>query len=379
MDRKQVMEQAQAMGRRLRQESLPRAFLALRQALAGWRGLGLFWAVVLGLLVGGIGMLAWLGPLPGHGPAAASEAPALPGPAQAAAAPSAPRGAEPVLDAAFRGPVPGRPIPAADPALLENGPYGRLPRIGPEGRSSIRTYGRGFDRQDQRPRIGLVVGGLGLNAAVSEEAIRRLPGAVALAFSPYAPRVELLLDQARAKGMEILVALPLEPSGYPLNNPGDRALLTGLSANENSDRLLWVLSRFTGYVGAVGALGPMRGERFAQLADSLAALQANLTGRGLLYIDPRPGAVRAPARAWGRGVDLVVDEPATRSEIERKLARLEALAREGGSALGYAGEASPVLVDRIAAWAGGIEERGLVLAPVTAMLRRPEQAASRSP
>ncbi|MEN0077322.1 MAG: hypothetical protein AAGC69_23250, partial [Paracraurococcus sp.] len=61
MDRKQVMERAQAMGRRLRQESLPQAFLALRQALAGWRGLGLFWAVVLGLLVGGIGMLAWLG------------------------------------------------------------------------------------------------------------------------------------------------------------------------------------------------------------------------------------------------------------------------------------------------------------------------------
>ncbi|RAI60994.1 divergent polysaccharide deacetylase family protein [Roseicella frigidaeris] len=377
MDRKRVMERAQAALRRLRQEEWPRARLALRQALAGWRGLGLFWAVVLGLLVGGVGMLAWLGPLPGHAPAAASEAPATPEAPQAAAARAA--GPEPVLDAASRGPVPGRPIPAADPALLENGPYGRLPRVGPEGRSSIRAYGRGFDRQDTRPKVGLIVGGLGLNAAVSEEAIRRLPGAVALAFSPYAPRVELLLDQARAKGMEVLVALPLEPSGYPMNNPGDRALLTGLSAAENGDRLLWVLSRFTGYVGAVGALGPMRGERFAQLTDSLGTLQANLTGRGLLYIDPRPGAVRAPARAWGRGVDLVVDEPATRSEIERKLARLEALAREGGSALGYAGEASPVLVDRIAAWAGGIEGRGLVLAPVTAMLRRPEQDPARAP
>jgi polysaccharide deacetylase 2 family uncharacterized protein YibQ len=72
-------------------------------------------------------------------------------------------------------------------------------------------------------------------------------------------------------------------------------------------------------------------------------------------------------------VDLVVDEPATRGEIERKLARLEELARETGAALGYAGEASPVLVDRVAAWAGGVEARGLVLAPVTALLRRPEQ------
>ncbi|TDG14327.1 divergent polysaccharide deacetylase family protein [Paracraurococcus ruber] len=267
----------------------------------------------------------------------------------------------------------GRPTPALEPALAEAGPYGRLPRLGPDNRSSIRAYGRPFDRQDQRPRVGLVVGGLGMNAAVTEEAIRRLPGAVALAFSPYAPRPDLLLDQARTRGMELLVALPLEPTGYPLNNPGDRALLTGLSPSENGDRLLWVLSRFTGYVGAIGALGPMRGERYAMLTEGLTSLQAALHARGLLYVDPRPGAVRAPDRAWGRGVDLVVDEPATRSEIERKLASLEALARERGSALGYAGEASPVLVERIAAWANGVETRGVVLAPLTALIRRPEQ------
>jgi polysaccharide deacetylase 2 family uncharacterized protein YibQ len=175
----------------------------------------------------------------------------------------------------------------------------------------------------------------------------------------------------------LLLALPLEPTGYPLNNPGDRALLTGLSPSENGDRLLWALSRFTGYVGAIGALGPMRGERFAQLGEAMGALQATLNSRGLLYIDPRPGAAKGPERAWGRGVDLVVDEPATRSEIERNLARLEALAREQGAALGYAGEASPVLVDRVAAWAGGLEARGLVLAPVTAMLRRPEAESAR--
>ena len=86
----------------------------------------------------------------------------------------------------------------------------------------------------------------------------------------------------------------------------------------------------------------------------------------------RAPARRAPQRAWGRTVDLVVDEPATRGEIELKLAALERLARETGSALGYAGEASPVLIDRAAAWAGSVESRGLVLAPVTALMRRPE-------
>jgi hypothetical protein len=71
-------------------------------------------------------------------------------------------------------------------------------------------------------------------------------------------------------------------------------------------------------------------------------------------------------------VDLVVDEPATRGEIDRRLAELERIARERGTALGLAADVSPVLVDRVAAWAAGLEERGLVMAPVTALIRRPE-------
>jgi len=225
-----------------------------------------------------------------------------------------------------------------------------------------------------------------MNAALTEEAIRRLPGATTLAFSPYARHVGPLLEQARSRGMEVLIALPLEPNGHPtLNNAGDRALLTALSPAENQDRLDWVLSRFAGYVGAIGALGPMRGERYARAAEAIGVLQDTLRGRGLLYLDPRPepraGAGSGPRpieRAWGRAVDLVVDEPATRGEIDLKLAALERLARERGAAgaLGYAGEASPVLIDRVAAWAGGVEARGLVLAPVTAMIRRPEAPAA---
>jgi polysaccharide deacetylase 2 family uncharacterized protein YibQ len=246
-----------------------------------------------------------------------------------------------------------------------------LPRVGPDGRTPVRTYARPFDRTDTRPRIALVVGNLGLSTFFSEEAIRRLPPAVGLAFSPYATWPDPLLELARERGMELLSALPLEPANYPNNDPGDRALLTSLPRSENLDRLEWVLSRIGGQVGAVGALGPMRGERFAALPETIGAVQDALRGRGLLYIDPRPGAP-SPARAWGRAVDLVVDEPATRGEIDRRLEELERIARDRGSALGLAADASPVLVDRVVAWFTGLEARGLVLAPVTALTKRPE-------
>jgi len=287
--------------------------------------------------------------------------PVLPVPA-APAPPPLPMPATPVTSAE-------RPIASPDPALLEASSQGPLPKVGEDGRTSIRAYARAFDRSDQRPRIGLVVGNIGLNVALSGDAIRRLPGAVALAFSPYAPRPGLLLDRARARGMETLTALPLEPTGWPLNDPGDHALLTGNSPAENTERLEWALSRIQGQVGAVGALGPMRGERFAAMPELIGGVQAALQQRGLLYIDPRPGA-GTPSRAFGRGVDLVVDELATGREIERRLGELERIARERGSALGLASDPAPVLVERMAAWAAGLEQRGLVLAPVSALIRR---------
>ena len=307
-------------------------------------------------------LLGMLGPLPPVVVVEAAPAPVIEPP------PPPPADAPPVLAAPPAAPT----IAAADPALLEAGPHGPVPRIAIDGRTAMRVYARPVEaRAEGRPRIGLVVGGLGLNAVVTEQALSRLPPAVTIAINPYAPRLALLLDQARGRGMEMLMSLPMEPQGYPQNDAGDRALLTGLTPSANEDRLLWVLSRFHGYVGAVGALGPLRGERFAALSEPFLTMQGQLRQRGLLYIDPRPGA-RNPERAWGRAADVVVDEPGTRNEIDVKLGMLERLARERGTALGLAGEATPVLLDRLVAWTAGLEGRGVVLVPVSSLIRRPE-------
>ncbi len=379
-----------------------------RQALAG------FWAALVVSLGAGAIVLQWLGP-PAEPvtaeqaapPTAAAEAPvpqapspaspaaAAPPPAAASHAPPATAAARPSAPAATPIAAPEPPplasaaprraaadpaIPPPDPLLQEPSRHGApIPKLGPEGRTAIRTYARPFDRDDRRPRIGLIIGNMGAFAQHSEEAIRRLPGAVTLAFSPYATRPEPLLERARARGMEVLTALPLEPAGYGRDaDPGDRALLTSLPVGENIERLEWALSRTPAQVGAIGALSRMRGERFAQNGELLAQMQQVLTARGLLYIDPRPGAPQ-PARAIGRTVDVLLDEPSeTRGEIERRLAELEALARASTptSALGLIGNPTPAAVAAILSWTSGLEERGAVLAPVTTMLRRPAEAAA---
>ena len=387
-----------------------------RRVFAGWRGLGLFWLLVL-LVLGGVALrLDRLGPPEPHEtmaeapqtpealapPPAAAEpvappaattdptsapsvaqvvvpAPAVvepPPPAAEASAQTPAAPAPPPLDVPVATPdfPAARPIPAPDPALLEQGRFGALPRVGADGRTSIRAYAGQFDRQDTRPRVGIIVADLGISNAQTEDAIRRLPPSVTFAISPYAPRAAQVAERLRAKGAETLIGLPLEPAGYPLNDPGNRALLTGRSAPENMANLEWVLSRFPGYVGAIGVVGGMRGERFATMEQSYFALQESLRNRGLLFVDARPG-VAGPARAWGRSVDVILDEPATRTEIERRLVELETIAKARGSALGLAHAATPVVVDRLVAWASGLERRGVALAPISVLIRRPPEAA----
>lgn len=265
------------------------------------------------------------------------------------------------------------PIADPDPALLEPAPDlapNMLPRIATDGRVPMRVYAAGFDRSSRRPRVGLVLAGLGLNQSDSEAAVRTLPRGITLAISPYAPNPGKLLSAARSTEHEYLVSIPMEPQGFPLNDPGKQALMTSLSAEQNRTRLMWVLSRIQGYVGGIGAEGEMRGERFASLPEEMGLVLDELSKRGLLYVDPRPGAPAAP-QAWSRSVDVVVDEPPTAADIDIKLARLTRIAKDKGSALGFSGTPRPVLLERLSAWAANLEADGLALAPVTALVRAP--------
>ena len=50
----------------------------------------------------------------------------------------------------------------------------------------MQVYAAGFDPANKAPRIGILIAGVGLDKAASEDAIRALPAAVTLAVSPYA-------------------------------------------------------------------------------------------------------------------------------------------------------------------------------------------------
>lgn len=256
----------------------------------------------------------------------------------------------------------------ADPGLLETSPFGPLPRIGADGRKPVDVYARPVAGSiGAAPKIALVVTDLGLSQSGTQEALRILPAAVTLAFTPYGGSLDRWTAKARQGGHELLLQVPLEPFDYPDNDPGENTLLTGADTNKNTDNLHTVMGRFTTYVGVINYMGG----KFTADAGALDPLLAEMTKRGLMFVDDgssaRSLADKAAAKRdtpFARG-DLVVDAAPTPTEIAGRLAQLEQIARTRGIAVGVS-TARPAAVKTIADWAKGLDARGITLVPVTA-------------
>lgn len=232
-------------------------------------------------------------------------------------------------------------------------------------------YGRPFDANDRRPRVAIIISELGLSNAATTAAIQQMPADVTLAFSPYADGLDRWIGLARAAGHEVLINLPMEPINFPANDPGPRALLTNLSAQQNLERLDWVLGRVSGYVGVTNHMG----SRFTTMPDALKPVLATISERGLMFIDSRASARSIAAKmASDMGLprainDRQIDQEASRLAIDNRLAEIERIAQDTGSALAMA-EPYPVTLERLSEWLRTLDTKGLVLAPVTAMANR---------
>jgi polysaccharide deacetylase 2 family uncharacterized protein YibQ len=260
----------------------------------------------------------------------------------------------------------GPPLPAAPIAgLTAPGPGGLLPVIGKDGKTPFQAYERPF-QPNGKPRIAIVVGGLGLNAAATRAAIERLPPEVTLSFVPYAEGLQGWIDLARADGHEVMLEIPMEPLDYPSNDPGPYTLMAAARPEETVKRLEWLLSRATGYFAVTNYLGG----RFISSDIAMSAFTGALKARGLAFLDDGSAARKGTLAGIPRAsADSVVDEQLSGEAIDRQLLALEAAALQHGQALG-AGFAYPLTVDSVIRWAQGLAGRGYQLAPASALARK---------
>lgn len=261
-------------------------------------------------------------------------------------------------------------IAAPDSRVTEDTAEGSLPRIGSSGLLPWQVYARPFNAADKRPRIALVITGLGMSRAITDQVISQLPPPVTLAFDSQGPVVGAWGTRARQDGHEILLQVPIEPFDYPRSDPGPDTLLTNLPNSENQARLLKLLRRASGYVGVTAILG----SNFTSDSGRFTPILQVLHDRGLMVLDTRASphsVVTDMSRSTGVPVATVtqrLDADLAPDAIAAVLDNLERNARQNGRAVGITA-ATPVMISQLQTWLKTLPERGIALAPISSVVQ----------
>ena len=264
-----------------------------------------------------------------------------------------------------------------DQKFLEMSAQGAIPKIAADGVRPADAFAqpvKALPGKPDAPRIAIIVTGLGVSESATADAIAKLPGAVTLGFMPYGSDVATLAANARTKGHELLLQVPMEPFDYPDNDPGPQTLLTSLAPQQNIERLYWLMGRIQAYVGISGTMGA----RFTASEASFAPILRETAKRGLIFVDDGSNPRSLAPRIAGANnlpfakADIAIDAVPTPVEIDHALGRLEMAARDHSVAVGIS-SALPVAIDHIAKWAKALESRGIQLVPITAVALKAKQ------
>ena len=277
-----------------------------------------------------------------------------------------PPAAEPPAPAINDAAHPGQPVEG----LFETTQQGTLPIIRQSDKlTPFAAYRRSFDRAAAggKPVISVAVFDLGLSDSATSAAMRVLPPDVSLVMSPYMKTPDIYVTEARKKGFEVWLSLPVEVGNYPLVDPGPQTALIGASEKDNLNKLYWTLARATNYVGFVTPPDPA----FIKAEQDMRPLMTRIYGRGLGFMDGAlmPSLIpQTMAQSMGAAygtIDIWADATADRASIADALAQAETLARQQGYAAVVI-RPYPLSYQMIQEWTATLADKGFVLAPLSA-------------
>jgi polysaccharide deacetylase 2 family uncharacterized protein YibQ len=254
--------------------------------------------------------------------------------------------------------------------LFETTQWGKLPIIRKaDGMTPFQAYRRPFDRNaaGTKPIISVAVFDMGLSDSATNAAMRALPPDVSLVLSPYMTTPDLWVVEARSRGHEIWLSLPVQGKDYPLVDPGPQTILIGAAEKDNLNKLYWTMSRATNYAGFITPPDPS----FLKAEQDMRPVLTRIYGRGLGFIDGSmmppliPQTMAKSMKAPYGTIDVWVDSPAEKESIMDALAQVEKLAREQGFAAAVI-RPYPLSYQLVQEWIATLPEKGIVLAPLSA-------------
>ncbi len=215
-------------------------------------------------------------------------------------------------------------------------------------------------------KIAIVIDDMGPDMKSGEKAIL-LPAPITLSFLPYAVRAREQAKEARERGHEILLHMPMEPMGN--EGPGKGALTVDLSDSEIEERLENALSAITGFDGVNNHMG----SKFTAYAEGMEVVIDDLLDRNLFFLDSRTSTQSVAIQiAKEKGLpsisrDVFLDDNPAPDAIRKQLELAEHVARRKGYAVAI-GHPHASTVAVVEAWAAEAPKRGIEIVPVSALV-----------
>jgi polysaccharide deacetylase 2 family uncharacterized protein YibQ len=220
----------------------------------------------------------------------------------------------------------------------------------------------------QIPRIAIIIDDLGYQLHAGERTIA-LPGPVACAILPGAPRARYLANVANAQGKEVLLHLPMQAVGPETSVEANRMTLD----MSRSSFAATFDAAFESVPHAIG-INNHRGSLLTRHPGHMQWLMEELLEHdGLFFVDSFTTAESVALQiASELGVhatrrDVFLDPDKTSLTLHREFERLKSIARKRGSAIaiGHPYEATLTLLERELP---RLAEQGFDLVPVSELV-----------
>jgi len=187
------------------------------------------------------------------------------------------------------------------------------------------------------PRVAIVIDDFGYSLDPVVQAFIDFPKPITLSILPGTPHGAEIHRRALQGGRDVILHLPMEPHGFPREDPGPDAILIGMDPGE----IVETFDRGLGFVPGVPGFSNHMGSAATEDPFLMRVLLEEAAARGLFFFDsltsPRSVGARVAAECGVPCVtnDLFIDnDPEDLGSIMEMIGRLGRQARARGWAVG---------------------------------------------
>lgn len=225
--------------------------------------------------------------------------------------------------------------------------------------------------ENNQPRVAIVIDDLGWDPRTAK-LYDRVSVPLTMALLPERPRSQMFYERWKHQ-FEFIIHMPMEPEGYPDDDPGKGALMTTMDREQVREYLKNV---FETYPRALGINNHM-GSAFTADRERMSYVMEFLSENDLYYFDSGTSAKSKAlemANRWNVPViknQVFLDNRRDPESIHNQLEKLVERAREQGLAVGIGHIQSQKTAQVLARQLPRLEEKGIEFVPLSQMVGLP--------